>query len=64
MGDADQFDADAKGPRMQTKITVVLTDDLIKAIDSARGDKYRSESVERWLWRAADMRYANVSTTC
>jgi hypothetical protein len=64
MGDAGKLSADAKGPRMQGTITVVLTDDLIRAIDSARGDKYRSESVERWLWRAADMRYANVSTTC
>jgi hypothetical protein len=37
------------------KILVTLTDELIEAIDHARKGT-RSESVERWLWRIAEIR--------
>lgn len=38
------------------RIDVTMTDELYRAIESARGRGDRSTAIEQWLWRIRDIR--------
>ena len=45
---------ETKMPRVQ----VQMTEELLDAIDLARGDKKRNPAIESWLWRIRDIQKA------